>query len=267
VITQKITAETSPQEIWDIIAELREQKGKEKETLVVIEAAIKVGHSFIVNLFFEEALVYQHIAMTERSKDAEERDRAKERRALTKMQAAVKKAEFYVEKYRLKVWKSRVHRFLGRIYDYKSQFKKAAVEYRKAIPLAKDDPDYTEKGYPRWLELQGFLSFSMLMSGETKEGLFLAKQVYSKFDNSKVGIFLKKKDYYTWAVWKSGIPIRTLGAFLDKRLTFEKSEMLSWLSDAEKSLEVPKGLKVWGDMNFQFRRDEIESLRRKLLLS
>lgn len=260
----KITSETSPQTLWDFISKLREQKGKEKQTLRVIDQAIKVGHAFIVNLFFEEALVYQHMVMAEGSKDTEKKDKNKQVRALAKMEEAIKKAEFYVRKYRLKVWESRLHRFLGRLYDYEGLFEKSVVEYKKAIPLAKLDPDYTEKGYPRWMELKGFLAYSLLMSGQVQDGVRLAKDSYQELKESRDAMYLMKKDYFTWAVWLSGIPIRTIAALIEKRMTFNRREMLNWLSEAGRLLVIPKGEKTWGDKNFQFRKDEIVALKRRL---
>ena len=76
---------------------------------------------------------------------------------------------------------------------------------------------------------------------------------------------MKKKDYYIWAIWKSGIPIRTVSALLDKRFTFNKKEMLKFIDEAERILAVPKGVRTWGDEKFTFRNDEIANLKRRLI--
>jgi len=260
----KITPDTPPRAVLDSIAHIREQKGKEKEVLALIEEAIKSGNSYVIQLFWEEFIVYQHVIMSERAKEEGEKDAEKMRKALLGMEIAIKEAEYYIKKYKLNQWGHRLHRFLGRLYDYKGLFNKAAVEYKKAIPLARQDPEVKEKGYPRWLEVEAFLSFSLIMSGKTKEGIALAKEVFGKLKAGPDGRDLKKKDYFTWAVWLSGIPIRTIGALIDRNILFNRGEMLSWLSEAEGILVIPKAQSTWGDKNFQFRKDEIVALRRKL---
>lgn len=265
--TIKITLNTPPRAVLDSIAHLREQKGKEKEVLALIEKAIKAGNSYIIQLFWEEFIVYQHVVMSERAKAEGEADQGKVRQALLGMERSAKEAEYYIKKYKLNQWGHRLHRFLGRLYDYKGLFNKAVVEYKKAIPLARQDPEVKEKGYPRWLEAKAFLSYSLIMSGKTKEGVLLAKETFGQLNEDSDGKYLKKKDYFTWAVWLSGIPIRTIGALIDKNITFNRGEMLAWLSEAEKVLVIPKAQNTWGDKNFQFRKDEIVALRRKLRLN
>jgi len=262
--TIKITLNTTPRAVLDSIANLREQKGKEKQVLALIEEAIKSGNSYIIQLFWEEFIVHQHVIMSERAREEGERDAEKMRKALLGMETAIKEADYYIKKYKLNYWEHRLHRFWGRLYDYKGLFNKAVVEYKKAIPLARQDPEVKEKGYPRWLEAKAFLSYSLIMSGKTKEGVALAKEAFGQLNEGPDGKYLKKKDYFTWAVWLSGIPIRTIGALIDKNITFNRGEMLSWLSQAQGVLLIPKGEGTWGDKNFQFRKDEIETLRRKL---
>src|SRR3989304_8179566 len=252
----KIALDTPPKKVLDSISHLREQKGKEKEVLALIEEAIKAGNSYIIQLFWEEFIVYQHVVMAERAKVKGAADQGKVRQALLGMERSVKEAEYYIKKYKLNQWGHRLHRFLGRLYDYKGLFNKAVVEYKKAIPLARQDPEVKEKGYPRWLEVEAFLSFSLIMSGKTKEGVALAKEVFGRLKGGSDGRDLKKKDYFTWAVWLSGIPIRTIGALIDKNITFNRGEMLSWLSETEGILVIPKAETTWGDKNFQFRKDE-----------
>jgi tetratricopeptide (TPR) repeat protein len=261
---KNITLDTSPRAVLETIASLREQKGKGEETLALIREAIENGNSYVIQLFWEEFIVYQHLVMTERAKAEEERDENKIRRALLQMDKVVKEARYFIEKYNLKNWRHRLHRFLGRLYDYKGLFKRAVVEYKKAIPLAKDDPEVKEKGYPRGLEVKAFLSYSLIMSGDAKRGMELARRTYRDLASGPDGRYLKRKDYFTWAVWLSGIPIRTTSALIDKRQTFDNQGMLFWLSQAEKVLVIPEGARTWGDKNFQFRKDEIAAIRRRI---
>ena len=260
-----LTRESSPKEILDTIAALREQKGKEKQILALIRKAIIFGHDYIIDLFWEEATVYQHEYMIELAKPEEERNAQKMQEALRGMEKAVKRAEFYITKYKLEHWESRLHRFWGRVFDYKGNFNESVLEYRKAIPLAKRDPDFIEKGYPRWLELEGFLAYSLIMSGKVDKGYLLAKKVCKKFDKSKEGVELKKKDYTTWAIWKTGVVIRTIEAVLKKKEENSSlmGEYIDWLAKAEKDLYPPKSVKTWAD--FKFRKDEVKTLKRTLL--
>ncbi|MFZ5932696.1 MAG: tetratricopeptide repeat protein [Patescibacteria group bacterium] len=229
--------------IQGAVASLREGKGKEKETLSLIERALRFGQGVVVNLLWERILVYQHLVMQGNKK------------ALPKMEAATLAAGKYVKQNKLKEWESRSLRFLGRLYDYKGKFSESVKAYKKAIPLARLDPDFVKKGYPRWLELEGFLSSALIKSGKVNEGVNLAKKTFEKFNQSSEGKFLKKKDYYTWAIWKSGIAIRTIEATHSKRF-------LSWLAEVGKDLNPPKGVKIWGD--FSLRRDEIATLKRRV---
>ena len=254
----------SPQKILEKIKNLREQKGREEETLSVIDKAIGCGHNFVINLFWEEATVYQHILMNELSKPQGSQDFKKKKKALLGMEAATLNAKFYVEKYDLIQWRSRLYRFLGRISDYKGDYKLSVEQYEKSLKFAKKDPDYVESGYPRWFEIEGFLSFALIMAGRSSEGVSLAKQIYKKYDQTQEGRDIRKKDYFTWAVWKTGVPVRTIGALIEKRITFNKKEVLGWLAEAERDLSFPKGKSTWGDKSFRFRKDEIASIKRTL---
>jgi len=94
------------------------------------------------------------------------------------------------------------------------------------------------------------------MSGEVGKGHTLAKRVYEKFDTEKEAKNLKRNDYTVWAIWKSGIPIRTINALINKKVTFDIKEALNWLDDAQNILK-PKN-------NFSYRLEEIKGLRKRL---
>ena len=258
----QITLYTSPTKIFKEIEILREKKGREKEALKLIDQALEIGHDWIIKLFWEKVLTYQHLVMNEDAKPDEERDRVAREKALAQMIFWTQKAGYYIDKFHLDYWQSRKHRFLGRAYDYQGKFKKSVIEYKKAIPLAKKDPDYIEKKYPRWLELQAFLSYSLIMSGNINEGFKLAEKTYRDFDLTKEGKFLKTKDYTTWVIWKTGIPVRTINAFIQKKITFDRKRMVKWLEFAGVDLYPDKKVKVWSD--FSFRRAEIEAVNNKL---
>lgn len=240
-----ITKETSPQEVTKYISILREQKGKEKEVLKIINEALSFGHEFVANLFFEEALTNQHLYMNDSSN----------KKALVDMQKSVLKAGLYINKYNLTKWQSRYFRFLGRIEDYKKNFKKSSFYYKKSIKFVNSDPEPF-----RVFELEGFLAFAILMSGDIKKGYKYSKDVYSKYTKTKIGIDLKKKDYFTWEVWRSGVVIRTINALIDKKVTLNLSEITKWIKEVEAELGV-KGY------DFSYRRLELSDLKEKLKLN
>ena len=243
-----ITKTSSPEEISEAIKVLREQKGKEKETLKLIDEALSFGHSFVVDLFFEEALTHQHLYMVDQSN----------KKAIIDMEKSILKASFYVNKYKLTVWNSRLFRYMGRVADYRGQYKKAIDYYKRSLFIHKKsikfvnlDPEPFRK-----FELEAFLSFSLIMSGQYEKGYKLAKITYDKFINSADGKLLKKKHKETWTIWMSGITIRTVNALIDKKLHINLGEIQKWLTDTEKYLNIKDG--------FSYRKMEIEKLWTKL---
>jgi len=237
----QITPKTSPQEIADYIKSLREQKGKEKEVLAVINKALGFGHDFVINLFWEEALTYQHLFMSNQAN----------KEAISKMESAVLMAKFYIGKYKLFKWKSRLFRFLGRVSDYKREFKKSVGFYKKAISFSSFDPEPF-----RGLELKGFLSYALIMSEKVSAGYKMAIKTFDDFEITVTGKSLKKADYQAWVVWRSGIAIRTIEAFIAKKLNYDKKEFQNWLQLTEKDLQS-------GD--FSYRKAEVKILKQKLL--
>ncbi len=236
-----ITKTTSLEEIRQNIAKLREQKGKETETLKLINESKSLGHDFVANLFFEEALTYQHIYMNDSSN----------KEAMLNMEKSILEASIYINKYKINKLSSRLFRFMGRVSDYKGQYKKAIGYYKKAIKFVELDPEPF-----RILELEAFLSYSMIMSGDYTKGVKYAKKIYSKFINSSEGIKLMKKDYNTWAIWMSGVTYRTVIALIDRKIHFDRNEIENWIRDTNKYLK--------GKDNFSYRRSEIESLWTKI---
>lgn len=251
----QITSKTSHQEISESIGRLREQKGKEKEVLEILSKARVYGFDFVVNNFWELALTYQHLVMNEDAKgdNADSKERISN---LFKMEEAVKHAGYFIVRFDQEKWKHRLYRFLGRVSDYKGDYKRAINYYRRSLKCAKEDPEYLENKYPRWLEVMGFLSSSLIMSGEIGKGHTMARDIYEKFDTEKDALFLKQTDYSVWAIWKSGIPIRTINALIDKKVIFDKKEMLAWIADAQKILKP--------EHNFDYRLAEIKELKVKL---
>lgn len=253
------------EEIKDYIATIREEKGKSEETLKVIDQALGAAQDFVVTLILEKHIVYQHEVMEERAKPFSMQNENRIKLFTQKMEDAAKEAGTFVKQNKLDRWASRVQARLGRVADYKGEYKKAIRYYQKAIETADEDPEQKEEGIPRWLECQGFLAYSTLMSGKVAEGLAMSKRVYRKFDDTKEGKSLRRRDYPTWAIWKTGIPVRVGFWFIESGDGLSKKELLGWLKEAEGDLSVPKGSKRWiGKVDFGFRKDEIASIRREI---
>jgi len=236
-----ITNTTSLEEIRQAIGKLREEKGKERETLKLIKEALNFGNGFVVNLFFEEALTHQHFYMNDNSN----------KKALMDMEKSILKASYYVNKYKLTEWNSRLFRFMGRIADYRKQYKKAIIYYKKSIKFVNLDPEPF-----RDFELEAFLSYSTIMLGDYKKGIKMAKSTYDKFIMSESGKKLKRKDYNTWAIWMSGITIRTVNALIEKRINSNLKDIEDWIKDTEKYLDKSD--------SFSYRKAEIKELWTKI---
>jgi tetratricopeptide (TPR) repeat protein len=261
----QISLESLPKEVLDAIAFLREKKSKGRQTLTLIDKALTAAHDYIVRLYLEKVLVYQHEVMEDKSKPKGKQNKSRQSRYVKKMEEATNEAKVYVKRYNLKRWEARIQRFLGRVADYKKEYSRAVLHYRQAIKTAKKDPEYVAERIPRWFEYEAFLAYSALMSGRVEEGLSMSRSVYKRFDSTSDGKFLKRVDYPTWAIWKTGVPIRVGFWFIEKGNGLSKKELLDWLAEAEGVLKVPAGSKRWvGKVNFQFRLDEIASIRRRI---
>lgn len=154
---------------------------------------------------------------------------------------------------------ARSFRFLGRQADIFHQYNQSEKHYRKGLdffePLKRVDQRYQK------LELSGFLAFSLLK--QNKPTWFdLTQKTLSDFDNSPEGIWLKNSDYYTWAVWKSGIEIRNSDALLNSSKLREdyRGNIETWLDNADLILQMPNSdRKIFG-----IRRQEFDAVTQKL---
>lgn len=105
--------------------------------------------------------------------------------------------------------------------------------------------------------IHGFLSYSLIKQGKTEEGINLAQQTLKDFDDSEEGKWLKENSYYTWAVWKSGIEIRTADHIGKTKDLNQMDVANSFLADAENILVMPDG----NTEIFRLRLDELESTK------
>jgi tetratricopeptide (TPR) repeat protein len=264
-LLQIISPKTSPEKVMKAIAFLRESKGGEEQAIEIVNKALDTAHDYVVTLHLEKALIFQHEVMEERNKPISKQDKKKTAKYIKKMVESTEEAEVYVKRYGLKRWQSRIYRFLGRAADYDKDYPKAIKYYKKAIKFAKDDSEYILEKIPRWLEYEAFLAYSILMSGEIEKGLKMSKEVYKKFIDTKEGKFLKKKDFPTWAIWITGIPIRVGFWFIENGEGISKEDLLKWLKSTEGYLKIPTGSERWiGKVDFQFRKNEIVAIKKKL---
>lgn len=249
------------------LATLREKKGMEDVVVhlgdALLESASLLGlHTDVVELYQENALSGQHMMMNELARAGGSTETDMYKRGLEIMAEAVYKAHGYIQEHNLNSMLPRSYRYLGRVEDYKGNYREAAEYYTQSIPLfeAVENPLVRVNR----LEIQGFLAFSLIKSGKIKEGLDLAARTSSDFKESPDGIELRQADYYTWAVWASGIPIRTVEALIDTRALKDKKWAEGWINQAEGLLVIPEGDETWGDKNFDYRKDEIRRVRGKL---
>ncbi len=261
-----ITLDTSPREMLAQVAKAREVVAGEAVTDKLIDQELEILHNVVVNLYLEKAHIYQLMLMTERDKPEGQRDRNILKRAVTGWRRTMKEIEEYVKFFRLSRWQSRIERYWGRLCDATGRYTEAISHYRKSIRSARLDPEFTDQGVPRWLEAEGFLAASYIYTGKIKTGWEKSKRIYKRFDTAEAAD-LKQKDYSTWAIWKSGVPIRIGQAMRNNKLLIDLidlNEYKKWLDEAEKLLYPPPEVKVWVD--FQFRKNEIAAIRRELML-
>ena len=257
-----ITKENLPTTLAEIASE-REKKGS-SETLIprirkIREQAERLGDiSSVVQLYQEEFLSASHMVIEEKSK----RYRANPIRivnGLKLMRETSKTMEKHLTDENLDpVIKARIYRFLGRYSEQKRQYTKSESYYRQGLAYF-DSSTKPEERFNR-LEFLGFISYSLLKQGKFDEGIKLAQQTLVDFDESEEGKWLKENSYQTWAVWKSGIEIRTAELFLKTKRSQYANMAKNLLSDSEAILQMPDG----NAEIFRLRLDELDNAKGQL---
>lgn len=242
------------------IAIEREKVGTSEKLIPQIRNLRKIAinqneHDIAIQLFQEEFLCAQHMVMEERSKGLINSNKLRAAYGPVFMNISVTGMQQYQEEHQADISpgiKARNFRFMGRFADHQHQYKKSEKLYRQGLEYF-DSQTEPENRYHR-LELLGFISFSLLKQGKKSEGLKLMDQVLKDYDESPEGQWLKEKDYYTWAVWKSGVEIRN-SEYLIKRNASPRAKEL--ISDAEKILVMPDG----NNEKFGIRIGELDRLK------
>lgn len=256
-----ITKENLPVILTQIGVE-REKKGT-SEVLIphirkVREEVEKLGEtSTVVQLYQEEFLSAQHMVMEEKAKKLKANP-FRAAKGMFIMETTSKVMEKYTEgngENLDPVIKARVFRFLGRYADYKGQFGKSEAYYRKGLAYF-DQSTKPEERFNR-LEFLGFLSYSLIKQGKTEEGIDLVQQTLKNFDESDEGKWLKENNYYAWAVWKSGIEIRTSEHIVKTKDFGHVGLAKVFLANSEDILKMPDGTTE----SFRLRLDELDTTR------
>jgi len=258
---ETITKETLPSILAEIASE-REKKGS-SETLIprirrIREQVGKLGDvSTVVQLYQEEFLSASHMVIEEKSRKYKANP-IRMAKGFLLMRDTSKTMEKYLTNENLNpVIKARIYRFLGRYSEQKRQYNKSESYYRQGLAYF-DSSEKPEERFNR-LEFLGFISYSLLKQGRIDEGTYQALLTLKDFDESEEGKWLKENSYQTWAVWKSGIEIRTAEILLSKKT---KSTYLApkLLSDSEKILRMPDG----NTEIFRLRLDELDHAKKQL---
>ena len=227
----------------------------------VREKAEKLGEtSIVVQLYQEEFLSAQHMVMEERSKGFKANP-IRAAKGILHMEFSSRKMEKYTSKNAERldpVVRTRIFRFLGKSADYKGQYKKSERYYRKGLEYFEHSVKVEER-YNR-LEFLGFLSYSLVKQDKTEEGIKLAQQTLTDFDTSEEGKWLKENDYYVWAVWKSGIEIRTVDHIIKTNDSAHLNLIEELLIDAESILKMSDGTRE----NFRHRLDELDATKNRI---
>ena len=156
---------------------------------------------------------------------------------------------------------------LGDVLSVEGKHRKAAEHFRAAVDIFKKEESFDQR--INAIELQGFLAGSIIRSGKAQEGIELAQTTFHQYDEGD-GRVLREKDYYVWAVWKSGCATKMWNAILDKKVKLDpptKGMLLEMLDEADRTTVFPDGQTTWGDRSFEMRKDEIGKIRQRLGIS
>lgn len=229
---------------------LREQPGKEQEALDLIhptrEDAMLLGlHEDVVDLYWEEYLVGKHLNDT------------------NLMESSANSANDYIDEFNVESKRPRNHRFLGEVAMRKGNYDDAIRHFNTGIELFEQMSNTDER--VNSLEFKGFLAEALVRSGKVQEGIALGAKTFEDFDKED-GAKLKERDYYTWAVWKSGIISKVGKAVLDTNTELDESEeteLLNELEEAGRILSAPRQ-ENWPSGS-EYRKDEITRIKQRLI--
>lgn len=246
---EQITKEKLPQVLVNA-NEITRLEGTSEILIPYLDSAInraaEIGeHSFALELTQVKFISAQHMIMEEVSKKLHANSRrilqgrSQMKKSLADMQEQVAEHGDGISI----LLKSRVSRFEGKFFEISLQFGKAEKAYRKGLEYFKDAESIEERH--NRLEFQGFLANSLLMQvwnpRKVGQGFEMAVKTIDEFDDSEEGKWIKEVDYYKWAVWKSGIQIRTAQYIKIFHIKNKQEFAQQLLQDARKILVMPNG--------------------------
>jgi hypothetical protein len=251
---ESVTAESLPRILMEI-ALWREEKGQSEKVIPYIKKVRgeveKLGDvTTVIQLHQEEFLAGHHMMMEERDKGPIGNPLRLAKGLLTVKRAISKMEKFLTDAVPESIHKKRIPRFQGRFADMTRQYEKAEKYYRQALKPIESETEIEKRCH--MLELKGFIAEATFKQGK-EAGLAKVNQVLKDFDESPEGKWLKEHDYYTWAVWKTGIEIRTARQLL--RQDSQTAKKL--ISQAETELISPEG----DTHDFGIRLGELAAVR------
>ncbi len=256
----EVTPENLPR-IRGKIAEKREEFGAEavindmrfyREKLIRAEL-----HEDAVDFFWEEYLYGKHLVMDER--DVNRKGSERYNQGLEMMRKMAKEAHQYIVEHSVEEKLTRSHRFMGEISQFDGDFNSAVRHFSQAISLFDEEKDFGQR--INGLELRGFLAEALVRTGAIDEAIDLAVNTFEFYDKGD-GKVLREKDYDTWAIWKTGVPIKVWHGVFDSNVSLSKEQrkILENMLDQNDPILVVK--ETWAD--FQRRKNEIVAIRGKL---
>lgn len=242
-----LTKENLPQ-IKERISNLREQPGHEQEVLSLISKIRGFAYNThldedAVDLYWEEFLIQRHLGNV----DA--------------MVSVAKEADEYIQEFSVETKRARNYRFMSEASIANGNFKTAVDQASQGIRAYANMEDPRER--VNVLEIRGILAEATIRMGDIDKGVNIGLATLEEF-NRDDGQLLKDRDYYTWAVWKSGVIVKMWNAILDTGQNLpnvQKEQLLSDLDQTEQSLNVnTTGM----PSNFEIRKKQIANIREKL---
>jgi hypothetical protein len=263
---ERIPLEDLPQRRTKL-AELREQKGKSGEALDEAKKLEGRFHEEVVDLIWEQYLIGKHMVMEAREKAGVvslPKKVIEMSQGYLIMRSSATGAQEYIEQNDVKAKQPRSGRFLGEVEMLVGYHTKAAEHFEKSISLFEQMDESSDR--VNALELSGFLVEALVLGGKVDEGIKIATKTFADYDSGD-GQSLKDRDYYTWAVWKSGCATKVWHALLQKGITLQgedREKLVGMLLESEEILNPPPETKIWG--SFDLRKDEVSSIKKKLKL-
>lgn len=234
---------------------------------VRIEAESQEMWGHVIELWWEQVLVGKHLFMFARDHSRLPMVQVLQRKGLELMEEGVFGAQDVINEHAgdadVDEIGVRQGRFAGDAFLAAGKYEEAVGWFDESIGAYEkmDDPGKRVNA----LEIKGFKAEALIRMGKIDEGVELGLETYELYQDGDGGV-LKDRDYYTWAVWRSGCAVKMVRGLIDSRSVGDLSvsrrrEVLGTLKMAYRLLEFPEDVKEsFGDLNFRIRKDEFHGL-------